>query len=130
MYVVTCTRDPRSWVSGIFRERAAADAYLDEVPANLRPLQVLVKVSPSDYPVYVIEDASGFTVHSAESLADLLSHLERVPDPEWCYFNIYRFTEDWRPRKAGTDYMGAVQHVHVLNRHLDAAIAGGLDALW
>jgi hypothetical protein len=78
----------------------------------------------------LVEDAAGFALHSAASITALIAAVRRVHDDDCCYFNTYRLTEDWRPPRPGTDYMGAINHVHLSNWHLDRMRAGGLDALW
>ena len=130
MFLVSCERAGRRWVSGVFRTRADAVSYVNEVPGELRAIQRIVEASPTEYPTYLVEGENGFVLHSPASLADLMADVQRVSDDEWCYFNVYRLTEDWRPPQAGTDYMGIIRHVHVENHHLDRARAGGIDALW
>jgi len=130
MFLVMCQRGTHRWLSGIFLARTDAVSYVDEVPEDLRPIQRVVEASPNEYPVYLIEDVNGLVAHSSTSLEKLLASLERVSGDDWCYFNVYRFTEDWRPPRPGTDYMGAIAHVHVANRHLDRVDAAGIDSLW
>ena len=129
MFLVTCERTNHRWVSGVFRERADATSYVDEVPDELRAIQSVVEAGPSAYPVYLVEDTN-FVLHSSDSLAVFLAGLRRVDDDDWCYCNVYRLTEDWWPPRPGTDYMGAIRHVHIENHHLDRVSAEGVDALW
>lgn len=129
MFLVTCKQGNHRWVSGIFCKRTDALAYVEEVPDELRALQVIVEAPHSEYPVYLVEDV-GFVVHSAASLGEFLAGLPRVDDDDRCYCNVYRVAEDWRPPRAGTDFMGAMRHVHIENRHLEKVGADGIDALW
>jgi len=130
MFLVTCESGTRRWVSGVFRNREDADAYLSDVSDEMRPLQKVVSVSPRSFPFFLVEDGAGFSAHTAESLEAMISELQRIPDQDWCYFNVYRLDDDWRPAHAGTDYMGAIPHVHFDNQHLDLVLKAGAHALW
>ena len=129
MFLVTCKQGNHSWVSGVFRKHADALAYVEEVPDELRALQSIVEAPLPEYPVYLLE-TDGFVLHSATSLGEFLAGIPRVDDEDWCYCNVYRLVEDWRPDRAGTDFMGAIRHVHIENDHLDQVGAAGVDSLW
>jgi hypothetical protein len=51
-------------------------------------------------------------------------------DDEWCYVTLYRLTEDYVPRRPGTDYMGMLPHWHIDTSLLDIIEHGGLAELW
>ena len=130
MFLVTCERAKHRWISAVFRTRADAVSYVGDVPVELRAIQRIVEFPPTDYPAYLVEDAEGFNLHTSESLAEFIGGVCRVPDNDWCYFNVYRLAGDWRAPRPGTDHMGAIPHVHIENRHLDRVHTGGVDALW
>jgi hypothetical protein len=130
VFVVIAEEGRRRWVSGLFQEQGVALAYLAEIPDELRRCQTVISAGVDAYPVYLVESDDGFFVHSPQSLVSFLDAVPRTHDDDFCYFNVYKFLGDWRPDRAGSDFMGAIPHVHVHNGHLDQVREDGVEALW
>jgi len=134
MYVVQAVDGRRRWISGVFRSKVAADAYLSLISVSARGKHSVLDLAGLSYPLYVCEDGTeGFCfLTEAEVVADLKQYAteRRQESEDWCYTNLYRMTDDWRPCQPGTDYMGALPHYHVDNWTLDRVEQDGFESLW
>jgi hypothetical protein len=130
MFLVTAKRGRLQWVSGVFQHRQDAESYLAEIPEELRSVQRAQAFQVSGYPLYMSEKEAGFHVMSGTDAESLLGALQRKSDDEWCYLNLYKLREDWRPDQPGTDQMGSLAHVHIENWHLDRFAESGLKAFF
>jgi hypothetical protein len=134
MHVVQAVDGSRRWVSGVFRSKAATDAYLAQIPSPDRAKHSVLDLVGLSYPLYICEDsAEGFRfLTEAEIVAELKQYAteRRREDEDWCYTNLYRITDDWRPRRPGADSMGALPHYHVNNGILRCVEQDGFESLW
>lgn len=130
MFLIEAHREGRTWVSGIFEHRETAKAYLQEIPSPLIERQSIREVGPGTFPVFVVEDSTGFTAMSANEVQQLASQTSPADDGDATHFNLYLFSSDWHPPRPGTDYMGVIPHVHVANGDLKLIIQLGATALF
>lgn len=128
MFVVEADKQGRlRWISGVFRERADAEAYVARIPEGLRRWQRLVEIPFADYPVYMIE-ADGFRFVTFDELVDVLRALPEDGDAVDPYLNAYEIDRDFAPRRPGADVMDLLRHVHVDDRFLRHYRAAGPGA--
>jgi hypothetical protein len=133
MFVVQAEVGSRRWISGVFSSKAATDAYLELISAGPRANQSVIELPGLSYPLYICEDERGFRfLTEAEIVAELKQYTgkQRRDDEGWCYTNLYRIADDWRPQRPGTDSMGSLPHHHVTNDTLDCAEQYGFESLW
>jgi hypothetical protein len=133
MFAVQATSGSRRWISGVFSSKAATEAYLALIPDGARSKQSVIELHGLSYPLYICEDEREFRFLSeAEVAAELKQYAGdlRREDEGWCYTNVYRISGDWRPKRPGTDYMGALPHHHVTNSTLDCVERYGFNSLW
>jgi hypothetical protein len=133
MVAVQAADGSRRWISGVFRSRAAADAYLTRLPDEERSKQAVIDLGGMTYPLYACEDDTGFRfLTEGEAVAELKRYAgdARRNDEDWCYTNLYRIAGDWQPKRPGADDMGALPHHHVTNFTLERMERDGFEALW
>src|SRR5262245_52833636 len=133
MFVVQAVDGFGRWISGVFDCKAATDAYLALIPAEARAKQSVIELPGLSYPFYICEDEKGFRfLTEAEATAALKQYAGQQwrDDEDWCYANLYRIAEDWRPKRPGSDYMGILPHHHVTNFTLESVARDGVESLW
>ncbi|MNR38426.1 hypothetical protein D3C85_1565290 [compost metagenome] len=54
-----------------------------------------------------------------DELIKKIDGIELIDDKNKVYFNIYLIDSDYKPNKAGTDYMGIIRHDHVTNDFIE-----------
>lgn len=114
MFVIEASKNNKRWISGIFSRLHDAEAYLKEIPENLIRYQKLYEIPQKEYPIYITE-TNGFTFLSRDELKQKLDSIVQSGDDDMVYLNFYIINEEYRPKKAGTDYMGILRHEHVDN---------------
>ncbi len=114
MYYIEARNDSYKWISAIFMDREKVESYLQSIPERLKNIQTLHEVSLDAYPVYLVE-GDEFFFRDLAGVHAALGEIEVKPDFEHVYLNLYKISEDFQSRKPGTDYMGALSHVHVDN---------------
>jgi hypothetical protein len=117
--IVHNTSSDRRWISGVFKDRNKAIAYLESIPPEIKPPELL-EFAIDLYPVYLLE-AKGieFTFYEEADLNAYINTLTLHDDDDWWYGNIYRFEQDWQPpRLPGTDYMGDIRHTHLFTKDI------------
>jgi hypothetical protein len=133
MFAVQAVDGSRRWISGVFRSKPAIDAYLALIPDGARAKHTVIELPGLSYPLYICDDELGFRfLTEAEVAAELrrFAGEQRRDDEDWCYTNLYRIADDWRPNRPGTDYMGALPHHHVTNSTLECVEQYGFESLW
>lgn len=88
------------------------------------------EVGPVNFPLFVVEDSTGFAAMSSTEVEQFATQTSPSGDSDAMHFNLYLFTSDWRPPRPGTDYMGVVRHVHVGDGDLKLIIQQGPAALF
>jgi hypothetical protein len=117
MFVIEANRSNSKWISGVFLAEEDATAFFARFPDRHREYLRIYEIPFAAYPVFMIE-SDGFRFVSRDDAINAI-RVERVPGEDVVYFNVYRFSSDYAPRKPGTDYMGAIPHHHIDNWALD-----------
>jgi len=133
MFAVLAEDGLRRWISGVFGSRETAEAYLTLIHDGQRSKHSVTDLDGLNDPLYVCEDEKGFRfLTEAEAIAELKLYAGnlREDDEDWCYTNLYRIAGDWRPKRPGTDEMGALPHHHVTNFTLECVEQSGFESLW
>lgn len=119
---------PQPYLAGIFSSSHEMTAFLGQVPATLRP-HLRTQVLPHrELPCFAIEEGRELRIVDADQLAHTLQGWEagaQRRDGE-IFGNVYWLPTSWTPPRPGTDYMGAIVHVHVDTGLIDAFVQGGL----
>lgn len=128
MLIIEARKGKQNWISGIFKNRQDADAYMITIPDELRQYQRHHRID-LDFPFFIIEK-SGFEFVDEQGLINRLDELKQgeAGDDE-VFFNIYRIESDYKPPKPGTDYMGIIQHDHVTLDFIDWYVREGIEFL-
>jgi hypothetical protein len=73
MLIVQALDGSQRWISGVFRSKAATDAYLAQIPTPARAKHSVLDLADLSYPLYISEDAAeGFRfLTEAEIVAEL-----------------------------------------------------------
>lgn len=133
MFVVHAVDGKRRWISGVFASRAAADDYVESIPADVRSEHTVISLVGRDFPLFIFEDEAGFRFPTEAEVAAEFERLEADPalaDESGVFVNLYRVPGKWRPKKPGWDYMGALPHEHVTAGTLQNIRKFGFDSLW
>jgi hypothetical protein len=133
MFAIQAVHGSRRWIPGVFDSKGAADAYFALIPHKAREKQCVIHLPGLDYPLYLCEDERGFRFLSAAAvIAELKKYAGdlRRDVEDWNYTNVYRIASDWRPKRPGTDYMGALPHHHVTNETIRCVEEYGFESLW
>ncbi|MFB6364331.1 hypothetical protein ACFCP7_09735 [Paenibacillus elgii] len=129
MYIIEAHNNIMAWISGIFQDEEAAMQYSDSIPDELKDYQRIISISTLNYPFYIVEEGKTFRYLNHVDVEGLLDNINKLDDEDYVYFNLYFITEDYRPRKPGTDYMGILNHLHINNGFLEHYQAYGNDLL-
>jgi hypothetical protein len=130
VYLIVHHSGFRPYISGVFREKAAIIAYLAGFDIQHQAvIEEFTALTDTGYPLYLFE-ASGqpFTLHSAAGITAMLAALVQNPSDDWCYGNVYQLNHDWQPRRAGSDAMGLLPHIHIYNHDLNNIKSLGVAA--
>jgi hypothetical protein len=116
--IVHNTSNDRRWISGIFQDRDNAISYTESIPPDINSPELREFIIDC-YPVYLLE-AKGieFTLYKDADLNTYINTLKLQDDDDYWYGNVYYLEEDWKSSRPGTDYMGIIQHEHILNRNI------------
>jgi hypothetical protein len=116
--IIHNTSTDRRWISGIFKERHRAIAYMESIPHDIKPPK-LREFRIDSYPVFLLE-AKGveFTLYKEVDIDEYINNiiLDDGEDEDRLYANIYYLEEDWQSSRPGTDSMGAIRHTHLDDR--------------
>ncbi|MGO4271809.1 hypothetical protein AB4Z22_18545 [Paenibacillus sp. TAF58] len=127
IHIIEATDGKRRWISGIFKNTRDAERYLNEIPADLKPFQQLLSID-LEYPFYVVE-TSGFEYLGLDVLIEKLDSIECFENGEEVYLIVYAIKGDYSAKKAGTDYMGSINHDHVTADFMKWYKKQGMDFL-
>ncbi|MNI74485.1 hypothetical protein D3C73_1305710 [compost metagenome] len=119
VYIVKALNGKYQWISGIFKEEKEVQKYLEIIPTDLKNYQKLIDLNIDNYPFYIIESENEFEYLVVDELIKKIDGIELIDDENKVYFNIYLIDSDYKPNKAGTDYMGIIRHDHVTNDFIE-----------
>jgi hypothetical protein len=127
MHVILSTQGDRRWISGIFLDAQRARDYLSSDPADGSALHELQSISPAAFPLFILEDRSGFTFLTME---DAVAVVHAMTEPaENADPILFAIVAEYRPLVPGRDEMGRLRHLHLDGRHLEELRASGLESL-
>lgn len=118
MDYVEVVRENRKWISGVFLQSKDAENYFQLIPEGIKNYGRIKSVNFDRYPVYLVESEEFYFV-DLKGLHQAIIKIEILPNFKYIYINIYEITEDFVPKKPGTDYMGILKHAHVNNEYLE-----------
>ncbi|RPK29581.1 hypothetical protein [Paenibacillus xylanexedens] len=120
MIIIVATKGNLKWISGVFQAEDVARQYMDLIPDELKAYQEFIQIENLTYPFYIIErQESPFRFLDKDEVISLFDHTDISEDEDEVHFNIYSIDSDYRPKKPGTDYMGALRHDHVTNESIE-----------
>lgn len=118
MYVLEADNNRRKWISGIFNNLQELEEYIEQIPEELKELQIK-KTFLISYPFYIIEKQEAeFVYLSKYEFIEYLNQFEIRSEEDVVHFNFFYIQSDFQPIKPGTDYMGILTHGHVTNDFL------------
>ena len=127
MYAIVSSKGSHRWLSGVFLEHAEAEASLAALPVQASTCHVLKSVPIAMFPLFIIEDRSGFRFLDAVGVIGALATMPPPPvDGEPILFAIL---SEYRPAIDGRDEMGRLRHVHLDHDHLADLRRLGLNSL-
>lgn len=127
MYAIVSSRGPHRWLSGILLDRADAETSLAALVVQASTHHVLEAIPIAKFPLFVIEDRSGFRFLDAGGAADVIAVMPPPSvDGEPILFAIL---SEYRPDVDGRDEMGRLRHVHLDLERLDELRRAGLTFL-
>ncbi|MFL0372973.1 hypothetical protein ACH0BY_03575 [Paenibacillus amylolyticus] len=130
MFIIIATKGNWKWISGVFQAEEEARQYMDLIPDELKAYQEFIQIENITYPFYIIErQASPFRFLDKDEVISLFDHTDISGDEDEVHFNIYTVDSDYRPKKPGTDYMGALRHDHVTNEFIEMYRKEGTEFL-
>lgn len=92
--------------------------YLSEIPEAQRSKHACRQLDGLQYPLYIVEDSAGFHFMNEQAALDEIRGSERTANDDDCCLTLYRIDQDYRPRIAGDDEMGRLNHQHIDNELL------------
>lgn len=121
-------------IAGIFSDVVKRHAVASAIPPDQMAHMSLVQTNCQSYPVYIIEQASGFQYGDREAALGFLERTKASLSAEGApaleddepLFNLYRIGDDFEPRTVGVDEMGRLSHRHVMR---DELLHGNLSDL-
>ena len=117
MYYIESKKNNHLWISGIFISKQDAEFYFESIPKIEGIIHSLLYIEISNYPVYIVE-SEAFEITNIAGVRAAIEKVKIIEDSENIYLNLYRVNEDFQPKKPGSDYMGAIYHIHVMNGYL------------
>jgi hypothetical protein len=113
VFVIEATNEKGwRWISAICRERAVAENFLASIPDRLRPIQRIVEITQSGYPLFIVED-QGFEYGDATFVRNRLAQLRPCGNEDNILLNVYIASRDFTPTHPGKDSMGILDHWHI-----------------
>ncbi|KAA8746935.1 hypothetical protein [Paenibacillus sp. UASWS1643] len=120
MFIIVANKGKLKWISGVFQAEEVARQYMDLIPDELKVYHEFIQIENITYPFYIIErQESPFRFLDKDEVISLFDHTDISEDEDEVHFNIYTVDSDYRPKKPGTDYMGALRHDHVTNESIE-----------
>ncbi|MBT2284894.1 hypothetical protein J7E78_15230 [Paenibacillus polymyxa] len=130
MFIIVANKGKLKWISGVFQAEEVARQYMDLIPDELKVYHEFIQIENITYPFYIIErQASPFRFLDKDEVISLFDHTDISEDEDEVHFNIYTVDSDYRPKKPGTDYMGALRHDHVTNEFIEMYRKEGTEFL-
>jgi hypothetical protein len=137
MYAIEITQrngeHSNRYIAGIFSDVAKHDQVSDAIPIELQGGKKLVQTKCSSYPLFVVEQASGFHYGDRQALSVFfdrvkaaLANADAATLNDEPLFTLYRIEQDFEPGTVGNDEMGLLSHRHVTRHDLDAEHLPGL----
>jgi hypothetical protein len=127
MYAIVSSRATRRWLSGIFLDRGEAETSLAVLVVQASTHHVLEAIPIAKFPLFIIEDRSGFRFLDAIGAAHVIAVMPPPSvDGEPILFTIL---SEYRPDVDGRDEMGRLRHVHLDRERLDELRRVGLNSL-
>ncbi|RYZ08110.1 MAG: hypothetical protein EOO73_08585 [Myxococcales bacterium] len=108
-------------------DRAAAETSLAALDVQRSTHHVLESIPVATFPLFIIEDRSGFRFLDAIGAADVIATM-RPPsvDGEPTLFVIF---SEYRPEVDGRDEMGRLRHVHLDHDRIAEFRRAGLTSM-
>jgi hypothetical protein len=127
MYAIVSSRGTHRWLSGVFLESVDAETSMAALAGQAPTQHVLEPIPIAKFPLFVIEDQSGFRFLDAVEAAHAIAVMP-VPavDGEPILFAILA---EFRPDVDGRDEMGRLKHVHLDHERLTDLRRLGLSSL-
>lgn len=111
MYAIVSSRGIWRWLSGVFLERAAAEASLAALEVEASTHHVLESIPVAKFPLFIIEDGSGFRFFDAIGAGEAIAAL---PPPSVDGVPIlFTLLCEYHPDVDGRDEMGRLRHIHL-----------------
>jgi len=129
LFVIVASQGKSNWISGIFQSEEVAILYMEQIPEELKEYQNLIYVEDMKYPFYIIESQRDFQFLTKNEVIVLFNNTDVSVDEDEVHFNIYTVDSDYRPKKPGADYMGALHHDHVTNEFIEKYKEKGTEIL-
>jgi hypothetical protein len=127
MHAIVSSRSTRRWLSGVFLDSAEAETSMAALAAQVSTQHVLESIPIAKFPLFVIEDLSGFRFLDAVGAAHAIAVMPAPPvDGEPILFAIL---SEFRPDVDGRDEMGRLRHVHLDHERLTDLRRLGLSSL-
>jgi len=121
------SKDSRRWLSGVFVDHARAEASLAALPAQASTRHVLEFTPIATFPLFIIEDRSGFRFLDASGVTRALAAMP--PEPVHGEPILFAILSEYRPDVDGRDEMGRLRHVHLDLEHVADLRRLGLKSL-
>jgi hypothetical protein len=127
MYAIVSSRGTRRWLSSIFLDSAEAETSMAALTAQASTRHVLESIPIAEFPLFVIEDPSGFRFLDAVEAAHAIAVM---PAPRVNGEPIlFAILSEYRPDVEGRDEMGRLRHVHLDHERLTDLRRLGLGSL-
>lgn len=127
MHAIVSSNGTRRWLSGVFLDSADAETSVATLAAQSSTQHVIEAIPIAQFPLFVIEERSGFTFLDRLGAAHAIAVMPAPPiDGEPILFAI---TSEFRPKVEGRDEMGRLKHVHLDLEHLTDLRRLGLCSL-
>jgi hypothetical protein len=127
MYVIVSSRGSRRWLSGVFLDRVGAETSVTALAVHASTHHVLESIPFDNFPLFIIEDRTGFTFFDAIGAAQAIAVMP--PPPVNGESILFALLSEYRPDVDGRDEMGRLRHVHLDNERVAELRRVGLASL-
>ncbi len=120
------------FLAGVFATDGELREFLGQVPESRASRLRVVRAPDVQLPCFLVE-RDGLRLVDAAGLDATVRAWRATPwseDPDPLYGNVYWLQASWSAPRPGTDYMGALPHVHVDRDLLDRFGDEGVSALF
>lgn len=120
LYIVVAHGNGRPYISGVFVRLERAQAYLLEIPDDVRP-QHEVTIVECGFPLFVLEDARGFRDLGSGEIVEAVAAYRNdsnLVDKDHEHAVLYCFKKGYAPEVPGADEMGSTRHWHITSETL------------